>query len=101
MVAWLTVSISTDDLLAVQQPIVRALLPTPKAMPHAQALVEHCAAQYIPMALVTSSSRDAVAFSKPHSWLKRIQQRIYGDDPDLSAGKPDPAPFRLAAQRLG
>ena len=102
VVAWLTDAVSTDALLAVQQPIVRALLARAKAMPHAQALVEHCASTGIPMALVTSSSRDAVAFkTAPHGWLTLIQQRIYGDDPDLSAGKPDPAPFRLAAQRLG
>ena len=54
------------------------------------------------MALVTSSSRDAVEFkAAPHPWLEQIQERVYGDDPDLEAGKPDPAPFRLAAQRLG
>ena len=54
------------------------------------------------MALVTSSSRDAVAFkAAPHPWLEQIQERVYGDDPELEAGKPDPAPFRLAAKRLG
>ena len=54
------------------------------------------------MALVTSSSRDAVAFkAAPHPWLEQIQERVYGDDPELEAGKPDPAPFQLAARRLG
>ncbi|MGB1623071.1 MAG: HAD family hydrolase, partial [Synechococcus sp.] len=34
-------------------------------------------------------------------WMQLIETRIYGDDPDLSRGKPDPQPFLLAAQRLG
>ena len=100
--AWLPQAVGKEALLAVQQPIVRALLPKAQAMPHAETLVEHCAACGVPMALVTSSSREAVAFkAAPHPWLERIHQRIYGDDPDLKAGKPDPAPFLLAAARLG
>ena len=100
--SWLPHPVDADALLAVQQPIVRALLPHAKAMPCAQLLVEHCDVRGIPMALVTSSSLEAVTFkAKPHPWLKRIQERVYGDDPELQAGKPDPAPFRLAASRLG
>ena len=100
--AWLTSPVGVEALLAVQQPIVRALLPDASAMPSAQKLVAHCHSQGIPMALVTSSSRVAVEFkSRPHPWLEQIRQRVYGDDPDLAAGKPDPAPFLLAAQRLG
>ena len=100
--AWLATPVGVEALLAVQQPIVRALLPDASAMPSAQELVERCQSQGIPMALVTSSSRVAVEFkSRPHPWLEQIRERVYGDDPDLSAGKPDPAPFQLAAQRLG
>ena len=100
--AWLAEPVGVEALLAVQQPIVRALLPDAAAMPSAQELVALCHNQGIPMALVTSSSSDAVAFkASPHPWLEQIRERVYGDDPDLEAGKPDPAPFRLAAQRLG
>ena len=100
--AWLAEPVGVETLLAVQQPIVRALLPDAAAMPAAQELVAHCHSQGIPMALVTSSSSDAVEFkAAPHPWLEQIRERVYGDDPDLDAGKPDPAPFRLAAQRLG
>ena len=100
--AWLAEPVGTDALLAVQQPIVRTLLPDAAPMPAAQELVTHCHTRDIRMALVTSSSRDAVEFkATPHPWLEQIQERVYGDDPDLDAGKPDPAPFRLAAQRLG
>ncbi|AII49653.1 HAD family hydrolase [Synechococcus sp. KORDI-52] len=100
--AWLEKPVGPNALLEVQQPIVRALLPHASAMPAAQELVAQCHNRGIPMALVTSSSSDAVAFkAAPHPWLEQIQERVYGDDPELEAGKPDPAPFRLAAQRLG
>ena len=98
---WLPSPVGIEALLAVQQPIVRALLPGAQAMPFAQKLVEHCDTSGIPMALVTSSSLDAVAFkTAAHPWLDCIQLRVHGDDPELRAGKPDPEPFLLAAQRL-
>ena len=98
---WLPHSVGVDAILSVQQPIVRALLPFAQAMPMAQQLVEHCATVGLPMALVTSSSREAVQTKiQPHTWLNQIEERVYGDDPQLTAGKPDPAPFLLAAERL-
>lgn len=100
--AWLPTPVATTALLNIQQPIVRALLPNARAMPSAEQLVRHCREAAIPMALVTSSSREAVDFkSGPHPWLSLIQERVHGDDPELLAGKPDPAPYRLAAKRLG
>jgi HAD superfamily hydrolase (TIGR01509 family) len=93
---------SSGDLLAVRQPIAEALLPTARPMPGAPSLVGRCQQLGIAMALVTSSSREAVALkAAPHPWLAAIGERVYGDDPDLAAGKPAPDPFRLAAQRLG
>ena len=98
---WLPHSVGVDAVLSIQQPIVRALLPLAEAMPWAPQLVEHCACVGLPMALVTSSSREAVQRKTgPHPWLNHIEERVYGDDPQLSAGKPDPAPFLLAAERL-
>ena len=99
--AWLPAPVGSSALLAVQQPIVRALLPSAAAMPAAERLLQHCRDHRIPIALVTSSSEDAVRFkSEPHPWLAMLETRIYGDDPELRAGKPDPAPFLLAAERL-
>lgn len=92
---------SVEALLAVRQPIAEALLPFASPMPGAPALIESCAQRRIPMALVTSSSRQAVALKQaPHPWLEAITQRVYGDDPELVAGKPAPDPYLLAARRL-
>lgn len=93
---------SRADLLAVRQPIAEQLLPTAQPMPGAPWIVLRCQQLGIPTALVTSSSRAAVALkAEPHPWLFAIAERVFGDDPQLSAGKPAPDPFRLAADRLG
>lgn len=93
---------TAEELLAVRQPIAEALLPFAPPMPGAPALIESCHHRGIPMAMVTSSSRSAVALKEaPHPWLAEIRLRIHGDDPELTAGKPAPAPYLLAAQRLG
>ena len=100
--SWLPSAVGNEALLEIQQPIARKLLPKAPAMPGAESLIQTCIHRGIPMALVTSSSRDAVEFkSAPHAWLSSIQERVYGDDPELNRGKPDPQPFVLAAHRLG
>lgn len=94
--------LSREDLLAVRQPIAEALLPTATPMPGARELVQRCAELAVPMALATSSSREAVALkAAPHPWLEPIAVRVHGDDPELAAGKPAPDVFLLAAARLG
>lgn len=99
---WLPKSVGTEALLRIQQPCARALLPQAAPMPGAQALVRYGLTNGIPMALVTSSSQQAVAFkAQPHAWLECIDTRIYGDDPDVQRGKPDAQPFLVAADRLG
>jgi HAD superfamily hydrolase (TIGR01509 family) len=93
---------SVDALLAVRQPIAERLLPSAQPMPGAVALIAACQARGVPMAMVTSSSRAAVALKEaPHPWLAAISVRVHGDDPALLAGKPAPDPYLLAAQRLG
>jgi HAD superfamily hydrolase (TIGR01509 family) len=93
---------SQDALLAVRQPIAEALLVQAAPMAGARQLVDHCARNGIPMALATSSAREAVALkAAPHPWLSQIEVRVHGDDPELRAGKPAPDVFLLAAARLG
>ncbi len=102
VVGWIDADINRDDLLAIQQPIARRLMPTAEANPGAEALVTWCAEHTIPMALVTSSASDSVRYkTESHPWLEQITTRVLGDDPDLKAGKPAPDPFQLAAHRLG
>lgn len=94
---------TVEALLAVRQPLADALMPTARPMPGARRLLQELVLRRIPLALVTSSSSDAVALkAAPHGWLlAAINARVHGDDPELSAGKPDPAPYLLAARRLG
>ncbi len=92
---------TAEALLAVQQPVARRLLPTAQPVDGAEALVARCQEHGVPMALVTSSTREAVARKcAPHGWLQAITLRVMGDDPELAAGKPAPDPYLLAAQRL-
>jgi len=64
--------------------------------------VASCQVLGVPMAMVTSSTREAVALKcAPHAWLTAIEMRVLGDDPELAVGKPAPDPFLLAAHRLG
>ena len=92
---------SVEALLAVRQPIAEALLPSARPMPGAQRLIDGLAEGAVPMALVTSSSRSAVALkAAPHAWLSQIALRVHGDDPEIQAGKPAADPYRLAARRL-
>ncbi len=91
-----------EALLAVRQPIAEALLVQAPPMAGAPELVRRCHERRIPMALATSSSRDAVNLkAAPHPWLALITTRVHGDDPELAAGKPAPDVFLLAARRLG
>lgn len=93
---------SDAAILAVHQPIARRLMPGAPPMEGAQALVASCQELGVPMALVTSSTQEAVALKcAPHAWLKAIEMRVLGDDPELAVGKPAPDPFLLAASRLG
>ena len=93
---------TVEELLAVQQPISRRLMPQATAMEGAPELLRQCRQRQVAMALVTSSSRESLALKTAgHPWLEMIEVRIDGDDPALMAGKPAPDPFLLAAERLG
>ncbi|MDP6193411.1 MAG: HAD family hydrolase [Prochlorococcus sp.] len=98
---WLNIQVGCDHVLALRRPIAHRLLSQAPAMPGAENLVRWCDDQKLPMALVTSSTEDAVALkSGNHCWLELIKVRVLGDDPSLKSGKPAADPFLLASQRL-
>ncbi len=98
---WIGGSLNSKELLSAQRPIAKNLLSQAKAMPGAQELIQWCSNKRIPIALVTSSSSDSVAYkTAPHKWLNLIKTRVLGDDPFLKLGKPAPDPFIAAAKRL-
>ena len=99
--SWIDQAITSEQLLAVRQPIAEQLLPQAKALDGAESLVRTAERFGIATALVTSSDRASVRHKiSNHPWVNRLQLMVCGDDPDLKAGKPAPDPFRLGADGL-
>ena len=97
----LQLTVSVEQLLAVQQPLARAKVRQARAMPGAERLVQHLQAAGMPLAIATSSGRESVEIKlAPHPWLQRIAVRVHGDDPQIQQGKPAPDLFIEAARRL-
>ena len=98
----LKLPITSDELLAEQQPRARARVASAQPMPGAIELVERCRVLEIPMAIATSSGKEAATIKlEPHGWLEPVMVRVCGDDPKIKAGKPAPDLFLEAARRLG
>ena len=97
----LQLTVSVEQLLAVQQPLARAKVRQARAMPGAEQLVQRLQAAGMPLAIATSSGRESVEIKlAPHPWLHSIAVRVHGDDPQIQQGKPAPDLFIEAARRL-
>ena len=97
----LQLTVSVEQLLAVQQPLARDKVRQARAMPGAERLVQHLQAAGMPLAIATSSGRESVEIKlAPHPWLQSIAVRVHGDDPQIQQGKPAPDLFIEAARRL-
>ena len=98
---WIKKTIEIEDVLKVHQPISKEFLTKATAMPGAESLVTWCNENNFPIGLVTSSSSVSVKVkTSPHPWLSLFLIRVQGDDPSLSAGKPNPDPYLLGAKKL-
>ena len=94
--------ITLSDLFCIHLPIQRKLLKDTRAINYAEPLIELITKKGIKTALVTSSGKSSVNFKiSLHPWINMISEKIMGDDPCLKNGKPSPAPYLLAAYRLG
>ena len=101
LIEWINKSIELKELLAIHHPISKRLVKKAQAMPGAEDLVKWCVKKGLPIALVTSSSKESVQNkAEPHSWMRFFPTKVQGDDPSLAAGKPSPDPYLLAAKKL-
>jgi HAD superfamily hydrolase (TIGR01509 family) len=98
----LELKITVKDLLNIQQPISQSLVANAMPIIGAPELIKRCKEKNIPMAIATSSGREAVLVKiKPHPWLKQIEVRVCGDDLFIKNAKPAPDLFIEAAKKLG
>ena len=101
LIKWIPREIKIEDLLNLHKPISRRLILSAQAMPGSESLVRRCHKNKILMALVTSSSSESIQIkTSPYEWMNLFSIKVLGDDESLSKGKPDPAPYLLAAKKL-
>jgi HAD superfamily hydrolase (TIGR01509 family) len=93
--------VSLDDVIARYEPPLMARLRQPRAaLPGARALVERLRGCRVPVALCTASYRRWVDAILDGAGLTGMFDVLSTADM-VEATKPDPAPYRLAAELLG
>ena len=101
LVKLISKGVKAEDLLNLHKPISRQLILTAQAMQGGESLLKKCSDKNIPMALVTSSSKESFQIkSEPHKWMNLFSEMVLGDDKLLAKGKPAPDPYLLAAKKL-
>ncbi|MDO7929441.1 HAD-IA family hydrolase [Pseudomonas sp. KFB-139] len=99
----LELPISIDEFLEIREPMLDERFPLAPAMPGAEALVRHLAANNIPIAVGTSSSIHyfEAKTTSHRAWFELFETVVTADDPEVGAAKPAPDIFLVAARRLG
>ncbi|SQG00913.1 HAD family hydrolase [Paucimonas lemoignei] len=99
----LELPLSIDEFLDIRAPMLDERFPQAVAMHGAEALVRHLAANNIPIAVGTSSSVHYFkAKTEMHrAWFELFETVVTADDPHVTAAKPAPDIFLVAARRLG
>jgi pseudouridine 5'-phosphatase len=102
VVETLGLPISPEAYLTERYAILKQLFKSAPAMPGAEACVSRLRAAGVPVAIGTSSFAELCDLKwSQHPWISGIPVRVCGDDPEVTARKPAPDIFLLAAQRLG
>jgi pseudouridine-5'-monophosphatase len=98
----LDVPLSPEAFLIERNAVLTGLFADCQAMVGAEAFVRQLRAEGVPMAVATSSDRDFYAMKvRPHPWFELFDAVVCGDDPRVSAKKPAPDIFLVAARELG
>lgn len=103
VISALELPMSAEEFLTVRQPMLDERFPHAQPMPGAEALVRHLAKHNIPIAVGTSSSLHyfGVKTSKHGAWFELFRHVVTADHQDVTAAKPAPDIFLVAARNLG
>lgn len=98
----LALPLSEVEYLSRREPILERLFRNAPAMPGAAELVAALTRLSVPMAVATSSRARLYQLKiQRHQWFESFDTVVCGDDPEVTALKPDPQIFLVAAARLG
>jgi HAD superfamily hydrolase (TIGR01509 family) len=99
----LELPISAEEFLTIRQPMLDDRFPHAQPMQGAEALVRHLAKHNIPIAVGTSSSLHyfTVKTSSHRSWFELFEHVVTADHQEVTAAKPAPDIFLVAARKLG
>ena len=98
---WINKEKSIEELLLIQKLKVDKQLTKAKPFKGAIDLIKYCINTKLPIALVTSSSKESFKIkSSVNPWLNLFEIKILGDDKFISAGKPSPDPYLRALEIL-
>ena len=99
----LQLPMSPEQYLIERTPLMNERFPLARGMPGAEALVRHLAANGVPIAVGTSSSRHYfdLKTTQHRPWFALFDTIVTADDPEVGAAKPAPDIFLVAARRLG
>jgi len=101
MIALKQLPATLDEILgAYEAPLIARLREPRPPLPGARELIDELRARRVPLALCTASYRRWVDATLPSAGLDGLFDALSTADM-VDATKPDPAPYRLAAEKLG
>jgi HAD superfamily hydrolase (TIGR01509 family) len=102
MIDALQLPITVPEYLEARKHLLEELFPQAEPLPGAVRLTKHLHRNAIPQAIATSSDRSnfELKITNHQEWFSLFQSCVMGDDPEIKKGKPDPAIFLIAAERI-